>query len=80
LSGKDLQKMSIKDLRTILKSLKRNGDKALPTKKAQMLELYEAWKDREPPLFVCNRSLIDGIVNDDENDNNNNNIENIESV
>ena len=79
-SGKDLKKMSIKDLRTILKSLKRNGDKALPTKKAQMLELYQDWKDREPPSFEYNCSLIDGIVNDNENDNNNNDIENIESV
>jgi len=79
-SGKDLKKMSIKDLRTILKSFKRNGDKALPTKKSEMLELYEAWKDREPPLFEYNRSLIDGIVNDDDNNNGDNNIENIESV
>ena len=46
--GKDLKKMSIKELRTILKSLKRNGDKALPTKKAEMLKQYEAWKEREP--------------------------------
>ena len=45
-----------------------------------MLELYEAWKDREPPLFEYNRSLIDGIVNDDDNNNSDNNIENIESV
>ena len=45
-----------------------------------MLDLYEAWKDREPPLFEYNHSFIDGIVNDDENDNNNNDIENIESV
>ena len=68
----DLKKMNIKDLRTILKSLKQNGDKALPTKKAKMLELYEAWKDRGPPSFEYDRSLIDKIVNRDENDNNNN--------
>ena len=70
-------KNEIKDIRTILKPLKRNGNKALPTKKAQMLQLYEAWKDRSPPLFQYNRSLIEEIVNDDEN---NNDVENIESV
>ena len=75
----DLKKISIKDLRTILKSLKRNGDKALPTKKAKMLELYEAWKDRGPPSFEYDYSIIDEIVNRDENDNKND-IDNIESV
>ena len=33
LDNKDLKKMSIKGLRTILKSLKQNSDKALPTQK-----------------------------------------------
>ena len=42
-----------------------------------MLQLYEAWKDRSPPLFQYNCSLIEEIVNDNEN---NNDVENIESV
>ena len=39
-SGKDVSKMSNKDLNTILKSLRRNGDKRLPTKKNEMLRTY----------------------------------------
>jgi len=41
-SSKDLKKMDIKELRNILKSLNRNGDKALSTKKAEMFKQYEA--------------------------------------
>ena len=33
LSGKDVTKMSNKDLNTVLKSLRRDGDRRLPTKK-----------------------------------------------
>ena len=40
-SGKEIEKMSNKDLSIILKSLKRNGDKQLPTKKQEMIALYE---------------------------------------
>ena len=81
-SGKDLKNMSIKELRTILKSLKRNGDKALPTKKAEMIKLYEAWKEREPRSFEYDASLIDEIANDNVNDTDdeNNDFNNIESV
>ena len=74
---KDMKKMSNKDLQTILKSIKQNRDKDLPTKKAKMLEPYEAWKDRGPPSFESDRSIIDEIVKRDENDNNNNVIDNI---
>ena len=45
-----------------------------------MLELYDAWKDREPPSFEYDCSIIHEIMNRDENDNNNNVIDNIESV
>ena len=60
--------MSIKDLRTILKPLKRNGDKALPTKKSDMLVKYDERKDREPLSFEYDRSLIDKTIDDVEID------------
>ena len=75
-SGKELNKMSIRDLRTILKSLKRKGDKALPTKKSEMLILYDQWKDRKPLTFEYDHGLV-AETNDDDDDNI---IDNVESV
>ena len=45
-----------------------------------MLELYEARKDRWSSSFEYYHSIIDGIMNRDENDDDNNFIDNIESV
>ena len=51
-SGKDVKKLSNKELNTILKSLRRKDDKGpLPTKKADMVELFEQWKERPPPVY-----------------------------
>ena len=44
-SSESIQKLSNKQLSIVLKSLKRNGDPALPNKKKkEMLQLYEEWK------------------------------------
>lgn len=48
---KSIEQFSNKQLNTILKSLKRNGDKRLPTKKNEMIVLYHKWKERTPPVF-----------------------------
>lgn len=50
-TGKTIDKFNQKELTTILKSLKRAGDKALPTRKKDSIELYHKWKDRPPPAF-----------------------------
>ena len=76
-SGKELKKMSIKDLRTILKSLKEKGDKALPTKKSEMLTLYYEWKDRKPLTFEYDHGLV---AESDDDDDDVNIINNVESV
>ena len=68
--------MSIRDLRTILKTLKQKGDKALPTKKSEMLILYDQWKDRKPLIFEYDHGLV-AETNDDDDDNI---IDNVESV
>ena len=53
-SGKDIKKLTNKDLYTIIKSLRRKDDKGpLPTKKADMIELFEKWKERPPPVYKC---------------------------
>ena len=75
-SGKELKKMSIKDLRTILRSLKQKGDKALPTKKSDMLILYDQWKDRKPLTFEYDHGLVAETDDDDDVDI----INNVESV
>ena len=76
-SGKEMNKMSIKDLRTILKSLKQKGDKALPTKKCDMLTLYDQWKDRKPLTFEYDHGLV---AESDDDDDDVNIINNAESV
>ena len=83
-SGKQIEQMNNKELSVILKSLKRNGDKRLPTKKNEMLQTYHEWKDHEPLQFhyevdeTINTGDNEVIRNDD--DINNDNHLNIESV
>ena len=62
--GKQIDKMSNKDLSIILKSLKQNGDKRLPTKKMSMMKLYEEWKDRLPFVFEYGDGLRNGAHDD----------------
>ena len=85
-SGKDIEKMSNKELTTILKSLKRNGDKRLPTKKNEMLKTYEEWKDRPPLEFHyevqdadTERTETDNDCSNDDDDDDDD-VDNFESV
>ena len=75
--------MSNKDLNTILKSLRRNGDKRLPTKKNEMLRTYEEWKERKPLEFDSDGESLSGSDSENDIDDANINISdhlNIESV
>ena len=54
-------------LKIILKSLKREGDSAIPSLKKDLRALYSSWKDRAPiitPLPTINTPLpsIDGVA------------------
>ena len=51
MSGKPLESLTIKALTTIVKPFKRNGDKALPKKKQELIELFEKWKSRSRRKF-----------------------------
>ena len=82
-SGKEVSKMSNKDLSTILKSLRRDGDKRLPTKKNEMLRTYEEWKERKPLEFDSDNESLSGTDSEIEIDDTNVDISdrlNIESV
>ena len=64
-SGKDVKKLTNKELNTIIKSLKRKDDKgALPTKKSEMLDLFNRWKERPPPVFEYNSSESSQLMDD----------------
>ena len=52
--------MSNRDLSTILKSLRHNGDKRLPTKKIEMLHTFEEWKERKPLEFDSDNESLSG--------------------
>jgi len=57
-ANKDVTKMSNKDLSIVLKSLKRNGDKMIPTKKNEMISTYEEWKERKPLEFDTDDEFV----------------------
>ena len=50
-TGKAIGQFNLKELTTIIKPYKRNGDKALPKKKDQIIKLYDEWKNRPPREF-----------------------------
>ena len=74
-SSESIHKLSNKQLSIVLKSLKRNGDPALPNKKKEMIELYEVWKLRPSRTFASSTvetpveshnvatSNSDGVIN-----------------
>ena len=75
-SRKTINQFNHKELMTILKSFKRAGDNALPTKKNDLIKLYHEWKDRPPLMF--DYSAVDAFFlslnNDDARDGNINSI------
>ena len=50
-TGKMMDQFNLKELTTIIKPYKRNGDKALPKKKEELVKLYNEWKNRPPREF-----------------------------
>ena len=50
-SNPNIETLSNKDLNVILRSLKRKEDKKLPTKKKEMIQLYNEWKDCKQRQF-----------------------------
>ena len=75
-SNPNIETLSNKDLNVILRSLKRKEDKKLPTKKKEMIQLYNEWKDRKERQFdysVIKLNITgtineetDAVVNNDE--------------
>lgn len=43
--------MTIAELKTIAKPLRRKNEGAMPTKKRDLLQCIEKWKNRTPPNF-----------------------------
>ena len=68
-SNPNIETLSNKDLNVILRSLKRKEDKKLPTKKKEMIQLYNEWKDRKERQFDYSviKLNITGTINE-END------------
>ena len=79
-SSTNIEKLSNEKLKLILKSLKRNGDPALPTKKKDMLELYKEWKLRKPRKFVYPVLEVGADMICDNNKNSDNEEINISAV
>ena len=57
--GIDPEKWNVADLKVILKSLKREGDTAIPSLKKDLRALYTLWKDRVP---IINPLPIDEVA------------------
>ena len=70
------------ELITILKSLKRPGDKALASRKKDLIELYHEWKDRPPLVFDYSAvdNFFSSLNNDDERNSNVNSTNNDDAV
>ena len=49
--SKVLSNMTIAELKTIAKPLRRKNEGAMPTKKRDLLQCIEKWKNRTPPNF-----------------------------
>jgi hypothetical protein len=65
-STRNIEKITKEKLKLSLNFSKRNGDPVLPTKKKDMLELYEKKKDRKPREFSypVSKVQVDVIKND----------------
>ena len=71
-TGKPLDQFTLKELTTIIKSYKRNGDAALPKKKKDLIELYHEWKSRPPRHF--DYSSVDEFFSSTEQNRNDSNV------
>ena len=66
-SNPNIETLSNKDLNMILRSLKRKEDKKLPTKKKEMIQLYNEWKGRKERQFDYSviKLNITGTINEE---------------
>ena len=69
-TNKTLEDMTIKELTTICKPLKRKEDGKMPNKKKELIEKFHEWNGRPAPIFEVDE--IDEASIDDINDNVNN--------
>ena len=67
-SGVAFEKMSIKNLKTLVKLHKTKSDGAMPTKKEALIQKYNQWKNRPAPVFNLNTNAM--FVQDVEMNNN----------
>lgn len=63
----DISKLLNVKLKILLLLLKLKEDGAMPTKKADMLLKYMAWKDRPPPVFEIQGITEEQVVSDEVN-------------
>ena len=71
--NKRLEDMTIKELTTICKPLKRKDDGKMPNKKNELIAKFNEWNGRPEPIFdivEIDEVSLDGIDNnnDDPND------------
>ena len=64
----DINKMTIKELTTICKPLKRKGDGKMPTKKASLIAKYREWNGRPVPLFDYTTIQAEIVLNDNDDE------------
>ena len=62
----DLTKWNIAQFKIMLKSLKTKEDRAMPTKKAKMLEAYLKWNDEVAAVGCAGVVELDLDVKDDD--------------
>ena len=60
------QDMKCGQLKILLLPLKLKEDGAMPTRKKEMMEAYEVWKHRAPPVFY---EATDVVLREEENNN-----------
>ena len=68
--GQPVDKLSNKDMCNVLRSLKHDGDKKLPTRIAEMLILYKQQNHKKPLVFRYDDDSNDKQPETDDNANN----------
>ena len=62
----NIQKWNVKDITLLLRTYRRKQDKPLPTKKKELVDLYNSWKGR-PKTNYNGRVDIDLTIDHEEN-------------
>ena len=67
--GKSPDNLTIAQIKTLLAPLKRKGDKALPTKKDELLTRLREWESRDPlAVAVANEAEAETEARGDESE------------